>query len=111
MGGSPRDQRATPWQSFRQVVQPIIAARVIGIVSFGFTLSYGVFARTLLTAGNDNTLPLEVFGMTTIATTPVLYALRTLTTPCSFAVILCSLIIVGRWPPDGRSNGRSTCPT
>jgi putative spermidine/putrescine transport system permease protein len=102
MGGSPRDQRATPWQSFPQVVQPIIAARVIGIVSFGFTL---------VTAGNDNTLPLEVFGMTTIAMTPVLYALRTLTTPCSFAVILCSVIIVGRWPPDGRSNRRSTCPT
>jgi putative spermidine/putrescine transport system permease protein len=88
-----RDQGATPWQSFRYVVLPIIAPSVIGIALFGFTLSYDEFARTLLTAGSDNTLPLEIFGMTTSATTPVLYALGTLTTVFSFFVILCSLLI------------------
>ena len=46
-----RDQGATPWQSFRHVVLPIIAPSVIGIALFGFTLSYDEFARTLLTAG------------------------------------------------------------
>jgi putative spermidine/putrescine transport system permease protein len=89
-----RDQGATPWQSFRHVVLPIIAPSVIGIALFGFTLSYDEFARTLLTAGSDNTLPLEIFGMTTSVTTPVLYALGTLTTVFSFAVILISLAIV-----------------
>jgi putative spermidine/putrescine transport system permease protein len=88
-----RDQGATPWQSFRYVVLPIIAPSVIGIALFGFTLSYDEFARTLLTAGSDNTLPLEIFAMTTSATTPVLYALGTLTTVFSFFVILCSLLI------------------
>ena len=89
-----RDQGATPWQSFWHVVLPIIAPSVIGIALFGFTLSYDEFARTLLTAGSDNTLPLEIFGMTTSVTTPVLYALGTLTTAFSFVVILCSLVIV-----------------
>ncbi len=89
-----RDQGATPWQSFWHVVLPIIAPSVIGIALFGFTLSYDEFARTLLTAGSDNTLPLEIFGMTTSVTTPVLYALGTLSTVFSFAIILCSLIFV-----------------
>ncbi len=89
-----RDQGATPWQSFWHVVLPIIAPSVIGIALFGFTLSYDEFARTLLTAGSDNTLPLEIFGMTTSVTTPVLYALGTLTTVFSFVVILCGLVIV-----------------
>jgi putative spermidine/putrescine transport system permease protein len=88
------DQGATPWQSFWHVVLPIIAPSVIGIALFGFTLSYDEFARTLLTAGSDNTLPLEIFGMTTSVTTPVLYALGTLTTAFSFVVILCTLVIV-----------------
>jgi len=34
-----RDQGATPWQSFRHVVLPIILPSVIGIALFGFTLS------------------------------------------------------------------------
>jgi putative spermidine/putrescine transport system permease protein len=89
-----RDQGASPWQSFWHVVLPIIAPSVIGIALFGFTLSYDEFARTLLTAGSDNTLPLEIFGMTTSVTTPVLYALGTLTTVFSFVVILCALVAV-----------------
>ena len=89
-----RDLGATPWRSFRHVVLPIIAPGVIGIALFGFTLSYDEFARTLLTAGSGNTLPLEIYGMTTSVTTPVLYALGTLTTVFSFAVIGAALAVV-----------------
>ncbi len=82
-----RDQGATNWQTLRYVVLPIIAPSLIGIALFGFTLSYDEFARTLLTAGSYNTLPLEIFGMTTNVTTPVLYALGTLTTLFSLLII------------------------
>ncbi len=82
-----RDQGATSWQTFRFVVLPLIAPSLIGIALFGFTLSYDEFARTLLTSGSYNTLPLEIFGMTTNVTTPVLYALGTLTTLFSFVMI------------------------
>ena len=82
-----RDLGAGPWQTLRHVVLPIIAPSLLGVALFGFTLSYDEFARTLLTAGSHNTLPLEIYGMTTNVTTPVLYALGTLTTAFSFAVI------------------------
>ncbi len=89
-----RDLGASPWQTVRHVVLPIIAPALIGVALFGFTLSYDEFARTLLTSGSYNTLPLEIFGMTTSVTTPVLYALGTLTTAFSMAVILGLLGIV-----------------
>ncbi|MEM6487152.1 MAG: ABC transporter permease [Pseudomonadota bacterium] len=89
-----RDLGASPWQTVRYVVLPIIAPSLIGVALFGFTLSYDEFARTLLTAGSYNTLPLEIFGMTTNVTTPVLYALGTLTTVFSFVVIGTALLVV-----------------
>lgn len=89
-----RDLGATPWQTVRYIVLPIIAPSLIGVALFGFTLSYDEFARTLLTSGSYNTLPLEIFGMTTNVTSPVLYALGTLTTIFSFIVIGLSGLIV-----------------
>jgi putative spermidine/putrescine transport system permease protein len=79
---------------FRHVVLPIIAPSVVGVALFGFTLSWDEFPRTLLTAGSDNTLPLEIFGMTTNVTTPVLYALGTATTAFSVVAIGLALTTV-----------------
>jgi putative spermidine/putrescine transport system permease protein len=90
-----RDLGAGAWQSFWHVVLPIILPSVIGIALFGFTLSWDEFSRTLLTAGSDNTLPLEIFGMTTNITTPVLYALGAATTALSFLVIAAALLAIG----------------
>jgi len=89
-----RDQGASPWQTFRFVVLPLIAPSLIGVGLFGFSLSYDEFARSSMTAGSDNTLPLEIYGMTTNVTTPVLYALGTATTMFSFAVIISCLALV-----------------
>lgn len=89
-----RDQGASAWQTIRYVVLPIIAPMLIGVALFGFTLSYDEFARTLLTSGSYNTLPLEIYGMTTNVTTPVIFALGTLTTAFSFLIIGLFLAIV-----------------
>ncbi len=94
-----RDLGATSWQTLCHVVLPIIAPSLIGVALFGFTLSYDEFARTLLTAGSYNTLPLEIYGMTTNVTSPVLYALGTLTTVFSLIIIgafLCIALITNR---------------
>ncbi|MCM2294037.1 ABC transporter permease [Allorhizobium sp. BGMRC 0089] len=91
-----RDLGASSWQSFRYVVLPMILPSLIGVGLFGFTLSYDEFARTLMTAGTFNTLPLEIYGMTTNVTTPVLYALGTLTTLFSFLIILVALALIAR---------------
>ena len=89
-----RDLGASSWQTFRHVVLPIVLPSLIGVGLFGFTLSYDEFARTLMTAGTFNTLPLEIYAMTTNVTTPVLYALGTLTTAFSFLIILVSLVTI-----------------
>jgi putative spermidine/putrescine transport system permease protein len=89
-----RDLGASAWQTFYHVVLPMIAPSLIGVGLFGFSLSYDEFARTLMTSGSTNTLPLEIYGMTTNVTTPVLYALGTVTTVFSFLVILVTLGII-----------------
>ena len=82
-----RDLGASAWQTFAHVVLPILLPGIIAVALFGFTLSYDELARTLLTVGPSNTLPLEVWAMTTNITSPALYALGTLTTVVSFVVI------------------------
>ncbi|WP_377289935.1 ABC transporter permease [Rhizobium sp. SG2393] len=89
-----RDLGASSWQTFRHVLLPMIAPSLVGVGLFGFTLSYDEFARTLMTSGTYNTLPLEIYGMTTNVTTPVLYALGTVTTLFSFTIILATLGII-----------------
>ena len=89
-----RDLGATPWQVLRHVIIPIIGPSLVGVGLFGFTLSFDEFARTLMAAGVHNTLPLEIFGMTTNVTTPVLYALGTVTTAVSFLIIALSLAAI-----------------
>jgi putative spermidine/putrescine transport system permease protein len=85
---------ATPWQTIRFVVLPILLPSVVGIALFGFTLSWDEFPRTLLTAGSDNTLPLEIYGMTTNVTSPVLYALGAATTGASLLAIGVGLVAI-----------------
>lgn len=82
-----RDLGASDMTTFWQVVFPLIASSVIGVGLLGFTLSYDEFTRTSLISGETNTLPLEIFGMTTNVTSPALYALGTLTTIFSFVLI------------------------
>ena len=88
-----RDLGATPWQSFRHVVLPLIAPSVVGIGMFGFTLSWDEIARTSQAIGDVNTLPLELQGLTSTVTTPAIYALGTVTTVVSFIVIAAALAL------------------
>jgi putative spermidine/putrescine transport system permease protein len=89
-----RDLGATPWQTFRHVVLPIILPSVIGIGLFGFTLSWDELARSSQAIGSVNTLPLELQGLTTTVTKPDIYALGTLTSAVSFLVIFTALAVI-----------------
>ena len=93
------DLGATRWQTVKDVVVPIVFPGMIAVALFGFTLSYDEFPRSWLTVGTKNTLPLEIWTMTTNVTSPALYALGTVTTIVSFAVIalaLTSILIIQR---------------
>ena len=92
-----RDLGATPWQAFRHVVLPLIGPSLVGVGMFGFTLSWDEIARSSQAMGDLNTLPLELQGLTTTVTTPVIYALGTVTTVVSFLVMALTLAIVGVW--------------
>jgi putative spermidine/putrescine transport system permease protein len=85
------DLGASKWQSVRYVVVPIVFPGMIAVALFGFTLSYDEFPRSWLTVGPKNTLPIEIWTMTTNVTSPALYALGTVTTVISFIVIALAL--------------------
>jgi putative spermidine/putrescine transport system permease protein len=92
-----RDLGATPWQSLRHVVLPLIGPSLVGIGMFGFTLSWDEIARSSQAMGDVNTLPLELQGLTTTVTTPVIYALGTVTTVVSFLVMGATLGVAWAW--------------
>ena len=92
-----RDLGASPWQTLRHVVLPLIGPSLVGIGMFGFTLSWDEIARSSQAMGDLNTLPLELQGLTTTVTTPVIYALGTVTTAISFAVMGLTLALVALW--------------
>ena len=87
-----RDAGASGAQTVRHVILPMIAPSLIGVALFGFTLSYDELARSSQALGALNTLPLELQAMQTNATTPVIYALGSLTTGISFVVILLAFL-------------------
>ncbi|MGF6527680.1 ABC transporter permease [Variovorax sp. PvP013] len=87
-----RDLGATPWQTLRHVVLPLIGPSLVGVGMFGFTLSWDEIARTSQAIGDVNTLPLELQGLTSTVTTPSIYALGTVTTLLSFCVIGLALV-------------------
>jgi putative spermidine/putrescine transport system permease protein len=93
------DLGASKWKTVKEVVVPIVFPGIIAVALFGFTLSYDEFPRSWLTVGTKNTLPLEIWTMTTNVTSPALYALGTVTTVVSFAVIalaLSSIVLIQR---------------
>ncbi|MEO1016890.1 MAG: ABC transporter permease [Pseudomonadota bacterium] len=89
-----RDLGASGVDTVRHVVLPIVAPSLIGVSLFGFTLSYDELARSSQALGAKNTLPLELLAMQTNATTPVIYALGTVTTGLSFLIIGTALTTV-----------------
>ena len=53
---------------------------IIGVAVGAFTLSYDEYARTTLTIGSYNTLPLEIYALVSSDSTPTLFAIGTVTT-------------------------------
>jgi putative spermidine/putrescine transport system permease protein len=88
------DLGASAWQRLRHVTLPILAPGILGVAMLAFTLSYDEYARTTLTIGAKNTLPLELYALISSATSPTLFAIGTLTTTVSFLLIAATLLLV-----------------
>ena len=87
------DLGATPFQRLRYVTIPILMPGILGVALSAFTLSYDEYARTTLTIGARNTLPLEIYALISSATSPTLFAIGTLTTAVSFLLIGVTLVV------------------
>lgn len=90
------DLGASPFQRLRYVTLPILLPGILGVAMGAFTLSYDEYARTTLTIGQHNTLPLEIYALISSATSPTLFAIGTLTTGGSFLLIAITLVLVVR---------------
>ena len=90
------DLGATSWQRLRHVTLPILLPGILGVAMGAFTLSYDEYARTTLTIGPLNTLPLELYALISSATSPTLFAIGTVTTVTSFTIIALTLVLVFR---------------
>jgi putative spermidine/putrescine transport system permease protein len=90
------DLGASAWQRLRFVTLPILLPGILGVAMGAFTLSYDEYARTTLTIGPLNTLPLELYALISSATSPTLFAIGTLTTVMSFTIIAVTLVLVFR---------------
>ena len=90
------DLGASAWQRLRHVTLPILLPGILGVAMGALTLSYDEYARTTLTIGPLNTLPLELYALISSATSPTLFAIGTLTTTASFLIITTTLILVFR---------------
>jgi putative spermidine/putrescine transport system permease protein len=82
-----RDLGASGWQVFRFVTLPLALPAVIGVALTSFTLAYDEFPRSSMVAGPADTLPLELVAFMTIRASPAIYALGTVTTLVSFALV------------------------
>ncbi|MDF1857034.1 ABC transporter permease subunit [Pseudooceanicola sp.] len=89
------DLGANASQRFRMVILPIILPGVIGIFVSSITSSYEESARTQLNVGLGNTMPMEVTGLLTGSSTPVLFAIGTMTTLVMFVFILGAVALMG----------------
>jgi spermidine/putrescine transport system permease protein len=74
-----RDLGATPWQTFRRVLLPLILPGLLAGYLMAFTLSIDDFVITFFTAGvGVTTLPLQIYSMIKVAVTPEVNAVSTL---------------------------------
>lgn len=86
------DLGASARQRFQYVILPLILPGVIGMFMAGFTSSYEEAARAGLNIGTGNTMPMELTGLLGAATTPVMFAVGTLTTLFMFTMVIVTLL-------------------
>lgn len=89
-----RDLGASSITTFREVTLPLIWTGVFGAGLFGFTLALNEFERTFLVSGAINTLPLELFIITSSSVLrPYVYSLGVVTILISFLLIGAFLLV------------------
>ena len=86
-----RDLGASPWQSTRKVLIPLLMPGIVAGALLAFTLSIDDFVITFFVAGpGSTTLPLRIYSMIKYGAPPMINALSTLLLLVTFAAVLAS---------------------
>ncbi len=89
-----RDLGASSITTFREVTFPLVWTGVFGAALFGFTLALNEFERTFLVSGTVNTLPLQLYIITSSSVLrPYVYSLGVVTILLSFLLIALFLVV------------------
>ena len=86
-----RDLGASPWQSTRRVLLPMLMPGIVAGALLAFTLSVDDFVITFFVAGpGSTTLPLRIYSMIKYGAPPMINALSTLLLAVTFTAVLAS---------------------
>jgi len=86
-----RDLGASPWQSARKVLVPVLMPGIVAGALLAFTLSIDDFVITFFVAGpGSTTLPLRIYSMIKYGAPPMINALSTLLLVVTFTAVLAS---------------------
>lgn len=92
-----RDLGATPWQSFRMIVLPLVAPALTGAVLIVVAWSFDELVITFFTSGGDATLPVRIWGMFRRGIDPSVNAMASVILMTTIAcTLLASRFISGR---------------
>jgi spermidine/putrescine transport system permease protein len=72
------DLGATPFQTFRMIIFPLIRPTVIGAMLLIFAMSFDMFVITYFNIGAQSTLPMVIWSMMRLGINPSLNALGTM---------------------------------
>jgi spermidine/putrescine transport system permease protein len=86
-----RDLGASPWQSTRKVLLPVLMPGIVAGALLAFTLSIDDFVITFFVAGpGSTTLPLRIYSMIKYGAPPMINALSTLLLAVTFTAVVAS---------------------
>jgi len=97
-----RDLGASPWQSTRKVLIPVLMPGIVAGALLAFTLSIDDFVITFFVAGpGSTTLPLRIYSMIKYGAPPLINALSTLLLAVTLTAVLVSQRLANQRPRAG----------
>jgi spermidine/putrescine transport system permease protein len=87
-----QDLGASPWQTFRDIIFPLVSPGITSAALFAFLLSFNEYIRAYFLVGAQDTLPIYMFGAMNAGASPTIYALAGTILIVSFLGISAALL-------------------
>ena len=90
------DLGATRWQVMREVTLPVLGPGIFSGGLFAFLLSWGNFPLSAFVTGADSTVPEWLFSKMTVAYTPMITTIGTMSVAASMVILFGGYFVVRR---------------